>query len=181
MNDLQNTLDIFNVNLTSYDDAIIKAYHRKNDGIKASYCILAAQIDKLLRVNDNLVFKFDDEVYLLYSKKSYGVYVNYPHSNVHWFDIEGLGFSNKNGNLYDMVHLHKRDKIEIVTYSEFLEQLEEFKKKNYNPEDSNVEFQYYHGVPYRDYDIMEKYPEYFTDKYIEEFYVKLNTMDEEPF
>ena len=179
MNDLQNTLDVFNENLTSYDDAIIKAYRRKNDGIKAAYCILDAKIDNLLRVNDKLVFKFDDEVYLLFSKKSYGVYINYPHSNIHWFDIEGLAFSIRHGNLYDMVHLHKRDKVEIVPYSEFLEELEKFKKKNYNPDDENVTFQYHNGIPYRDYNIMEKYPEYFKDKYIEEFYVKLNSYEDE--
>lgn len=179
MNDLQSTLDVFNVNLISYDDAITKAYQRKNDGIKAAYCILNAQIDNLIRVNDKLVFKFDDKVYLLYSNKSYGAYINYPHSNVHWFDIEGLGFSIKHGNLCNRVHLHKRDKVEIVPYSEFLEKLDEFKKKHYNPNDENVTFQYHNGIPYRDYDIMEKYPEYFKDKYIEEFYIKLNNYEDE--
>jgi hypothetical protein len=75
--------------------------------------------------------------------------------------------------------IDKHLKFEIVTYSEFLEKLDEFKKKNYNPDDENVEFQFHNGIPYRDSDVMERHMEYFQDEYIKEFYIKLNNYEDE--
>jgi hypothetical protein len=179
MEDLQKFIDGYKENLKNYEESLAKEYQRKSNGVKAYYRIIEEQIDKILSQNDKLVFKIDDDIYLLYLNKSTGAYVIYPNKDIHWFTIEGIGFSMKRGCLMSRFDIDKHLKFEIVTYSEFLEKLDEFKKKNYNPDDENVEFQFHNGIPYRDSDVMERHMEYFQDEYIKEFYIKLNNYEDE--
>ena len=179
MENLQKYLNEYKENLKANEEKIAEAYKMKSNAIKAYHCIFNNTIEDLLKKNDKLVFKIDDSIYMLYSRIDNGVFVSYPHSNITWFTVVGLGFSFKHGNLLSNMNLLKHEKVDIVSYDEFIEQLNLFKEKYYNTDNANVEYQYHHGTPYRDYDIMEDYPEYFKEKYIEEFYIKLNNYEDE--
>lgn len=125
-----------------------------------------------------LVLKIDDS-YILYRYYDDMVWSIKGKHALTSFKIYGLGFDMKKEKLLTCIQINENCVIEIIEYDDFMLMFDKFKQKKYDTSDENVKFQYEYHTPFAEHEIIQRYPEYFKEEYISEFYKKINIIDRE--
>lgn len=152
-------------------------YSEEYDICRDYYVKLNEWCNNMYEQHKPLVLKLDD-TYIIYKRHDNSIWNRNSRRPLCNFNIMGFGFDEKD-KIVTGKKIGVNTDVQVITHEEFIEKFNTFKKKKFNPDDENVRFQYEYHTPFYESEIIEMYPEYFKDEYINEFYDKLNKLDEE--